>query len=68
MENIERYKHLNKYLKEKFGERSMELDLKNLYKKEVLVNKNSDVLMTFNSKFSLDDAKFVNNIKAWEKF
>jgi len=46
----------------------MELDLKNLYKKEVLVNKNSDVLMTFNSKFSLDDAKFVNNIKAWEKF
>lgn len=46
----------------------MELDLKSLYKNEILVNKNSDILITFNSKLSLDDAKFVNKIKAWEKF
>ena len=46
----------------------MELDLQNLYKSEILVNKNSDILITFNSKLSLDDAKFVNKIRAWEKF
>ena len=25
MENLERYKHLNKYLKEKFGERTLKI-------------------------------------------
>lgn len=54
--------------KEKFGGRIMELDLHNFYKNEILTEKDSDILITLGSKLSLSDAKFVNTVKAWNKF
>ena len=54
MENLERYKHLNKYLKDKFGERTLKIciDDNQALKEKINLNITYEEYVTYNKKIN----------------